>query len=335
MRERNYIWFLLLTTAISLFTFEQAFNILHDQNLRMNPTVRFLINLPACILIGFVDFFLVRVIHKKLNVTNDLIRISIDLILTNFIVGLLSIIANYLLSWFYIYTYHIEIILPLLMWNSFVVFLIEIFFYIQRTVEAEKKVSLIEKEKLQYQLETLKSQINPHFLFNSLNVLSSLAYQDPGKTNLFAKKMSGVYRYLLLTNSQQTVTLKEEINFLESYIFLEMIRFKDALFVEIPDYTLYATNKIIPVSLQQLVENAIKHNITTTHTPLKITLSFASDGVFVKNIINLKSSVDKSGIGLKNIEKQYALYGERISIDFSETEFSVKIPFIRNQTSTD
>ena len=83
----------------------------------------------------------------------------------------------------------------------------------------------IEKEKIQYQYETLKAQINPHFLFNSLNVLSSLAYSDAEKTNLFAKKLSGVYRYLLLTNNRPMVTLKEELAFLESYL-LYIFQFK-------------------------------------------------------------------------------------------------------------
>ncbi|WP_368163564.1 sensor histidine kinase, partial [Bacteroides cellulosilyticus] len=179
-----------------------------------------------------------------------------------------------------------------------------------------------------YQYETLKAQINPHFLFNSLNVLSSLAYSDAEKTNLFAKKLSGVYRYLLLTNNRPMVTLKEELAFLESYVFLEKIRFEDTLFIEIDEYDLYGTRLIIPVSLQLLVENAIKHNIATLKNPLIIRIGFTDEGIMVSNNLQLRSSVDRGGVGLGNLEKQYALYDKAIDIVESTTEFVVRVPFL-------
>lgn len=102
-----------------------------------------------------------------------------------------------------------------------VVSLIEIFLYHKSQLENEMKLNIAEKEKAVYQFETLKNQINPHFLFNSLNVLSSLAYQDAEKANLFAKKLSSVYRYLLATHERETVTLQEEMQFVDSYLYLE------------------------------------------------------------------------------------------------------------------
>ena len=195
-------------------------------------------------------------------------------------------------------------------------------------MEAEKKLAIIEKEKIQYQYETLKAQINPHFLFNSLNVLSSLAYSDAEKTNLFAKKLSGVYRYLLFTNNRPVVTLKEELAFLESYVFLEKIRFEDTLFIEIDEYDLYGTRLIIPVSLQLLVENAIKHNIATLKNPLIVRIGFTGEGIMVSNNLQLRSSVDRGGVGLGNLEKQYALYDKAIDIVKNATEFVVRVPFL-------
>ena len=183
-------------------------------------------------------------------------KIFIDLLLASVWVSCFGIAANYILSiileepWPEDYAL-LKMSLPVVLWNSMIVLLIEIFFYQQSQMEAEKKLAIIEKEKIQYQYETLKAQINPHFLFNSLNVLSSLAYSDAEKTNLFAKKLSGVYRYLLLTNNRPMVTLKEELAFLESYVFLEKIRFEDTLFIEIDEYDLYGTRLIIPVSLQR------------------------------------------------------------------------------------
>ena len=209
-----------------------------------------------------------------------------------------------------------------------IVLLIEIFFYQQRQMEAEKKLAIIEKEKIRYQYETLKAQINPHFLFNSLNVLSSLAYSDAEKTNLFAKKLSGVYRYLLLTNNRPMVTLKEELAFLESYVFLDKIRFEDTLFIEIDGHDLYGNRLIIPVILQLLVENAIKHNIATLQNPLIVRVGFTDEGITVSNNLQLRSSVDRGGVGLGNLEKQYALYDKAIDIVESATEFTVRVPFL-------
>lgn len=260
-------------------------------------------------------------------------RIFIDLLLATVWVSCFGIAANYILSiileepWPEDYAL-LKMSLPVVLWNSMIVLLIEIFFYQQSQMEAEKKLAIIEKEKIQYQYETLKAQINPHFLFNSLNVLSSLAYSDAEKTNLFAKKLSGVYRYLLLTNNRPMVTLKEELAFLESYVFLEKIRFEDTLFIEIDEYDLYGTRLIIPVSLQLLVENAIKHNIATLKNPLIIRIGFTDEGIMVSNNLQLRSSVDRGGVGLGNLEKQYALYDKAIDIVESTTEFVVRVPFL-------
>ena len=191
-----------------------------------------------------------------------------------------------------------------------------------------QRIDELASSTLQSELKFLKKQINPHFLFNSLNVLSSLAYSDAEKTNLFAKKLSGVYRYLLLTNNRPMVTLKEELAFLESYVFLEKIRFEDTLFIEIDEYDLYGTRLIIPVSLQLLVENAIKHNIATLKNPLIIRIGFTDEGIMVSNNLQLRSSVDRGGVGLGNLEKQYALYDKAIDIVESTTEFVVRVPFL-------
>ena len=307
------------------------FSILRRDDIpRVDFLYQFLINLPGCIIIGFVDFFIINATHKSIRFNNNTVRIIIDLILTNTFAITLSIIANYILSTFVTYDLNIiKISLPLFLWNSVIILCIEIFFYNQRQIDVEKKMAIIEKERAQYQYETLKAQINPHFLFNSLNVLSSLAYEDPEKTNLFAKKMSGVYRYLLLTNNKPTVTLKEELSFLDSYIFLEQMRFENALLVEISNNGSNQNRKVIPVSLQLLVENAVKHNITTVNNPLTIKIIITNEGITVSNNLQLRSSVDKGGVGLKNLQKQYALYGKSIEVSKTSTGFIVKLKYIK------
>lgn len=186
----------------------------------------------------------------------------------------------------------------------------------------------MEKEWAIYQLEALKNRISPHFLFNSLNILASLAYQDADKTNMFAKKLSSVYRYLLMTQGRPTVTLEEEMQFVQSYIYLETIRFDDTLAIETGDYTTYLQRTVIPVSIQMLVENALKHNINTTKSPLRITIHAGADGITVTNNLQMRKNVGASGTGLDNLRQQYTLYGKEISVTKNGREFSVKMPFV-------
>ena len=308
MKNKWYILLFIVLIAISLFAFQYVAELLSDAPRSLSLETQYLLNLPACIFVGIVDFLIIVIVHKRLDNINNTMRIFIDLLLASVWVSCFGIAANYILS----------IILeeP---WPED---------YALLKMSLPKKLAIIEKEKIQYQYETLKAQINPHFLFNSLNVLSSLAYSDAEKTNLFAKKLSGVYRYLLLTNNRPMVTLKEELAFLESYVFLEKIRFEDTLFIEIDEYDLYGTRLIIPVSLQLLVENAIKHNIATLKNPLIIRIGFTDEGIMVSNNLQLRSSVDRGGVGLGNLEKQYALYDKAIDIVESTTEFVVRVPFL-------
>lgn len=329
MTNKKHILLFILIIAVFLFAFLYMAKLLGNENLQSDLLKQFLVNLPACILIGIIDFYIINTTYKKIGSKHNVIRIFIDLVSTASVVVLLAILANYIIFLANLSTFSNDIgkYLPLILWNSMIVLLIEIFFYNQQQIESERKLALIEKEKLQYQYEMLKAQINPHFLFNSLNVLSSLAYTDAEKANLFAKKMSGVYRYLLLTNERQAVTLKEELLFVESYLFLEQIRFENALFVHIISDDTYMYRKIIPVSIQLLVENAVKHNITTVKNPLIITIQMTGEGVIVSNNLQRRSSVDKGGMGLKNLEKQYALLHKTIEVVQTDTDYIVKIPF--------
>lgn len=288
----------------------------------------FFFNLPGWILIGVIDYSIINILSKKNKWKKESVRIIVGLILSNLVIITLSTSVNYFILPAEINNYITKFTIPILIWNSVIVLLIEIFLYNQRQIDAENKIAIVEKEKIQYQYERLKTQINPHFLFNSLNVLSSLTYQDAEKANLFAKKMSGVYRYLLLTNSRPTVELHEELSFLKSYIFLEQIRFEDTIIVKIINEDSMQDKKVIPVCTQLLVENAIKHNITITENPLIIKINITDRGIVVSNNLQLRDSVDKSGVGLENLQKQYALHNKRININQTETEFIVELPFI-------
>ncbi len=184
-------------------------------------------------------------------------------------------------------------------------------------------------EAIELQFTALKNQVNPHFLFNSLNTLSSLVYQNQETAVKFIKQLSDVYRYVLEQKDNELVRVGEEINFVKKFVFLQKIRFGDNLNIEIdvPD----KKNQVVaPLSLQMLVENAIKHNIASSDKPLKIRV-FCEDGyIIVKNKLQRKSVVkDSGGIGLGNIRSRYKfLTDKEFLVEETGDEFIVKIPVV-------
>ena len=327
MGKRKSIILFISLIAISLFLCISTFSLLANSSSYKieNILSNFFLNMPICLIIGAIDYKVISILQKNNSKYSASHSVIIDFILTALLIGTLSIVVNYVLLLIFPGKFDILYqVLPMILWNSIIVLFIELFFYNKRQIENENKLNIIEKEKAIYQFEALKNQINPHFLFNSLNVLSSLAYQDAEKTNLFTKKLSNVYRYLLTTHDRPTVTLQEELQFVDSYLYLEQIRFGDTLqvFIENQD------KAIIPASLQMLVENALKHNISTSKSPLIIYITINKGGVTVSNNIQLRSYVTKNGMGLNNLRKQYSLYDKEVLITEIKTNFIVKLPYI-------
>lgn len=191
--------------------------------------------------------------------------------------------------------------------SLFLMIILEALIYFNESSVAKTIAENLEKELLQIRFEVLKSQINPHFMFNSLNVLSGLINVDIAKAQLFIDEFSQVYRYVLDTIEQPVVTLSKELEFMRSYLFLQQIRYGATLSysLDIPSELLQMA--LPPLSVQVLLENAIKHNIVNEAKPLKIEIF--SDGVhlIVKNNIQPKISGTSTGLGLKNLTKRYAL----------------------------
>jgi hypothetical protein len=189
----------------------------------------------------------------------------------------------------------------------------------------------LKKEKVESQLEALRNQANPHFLFNSLNVLSSLVHTDADKAEEFINQFASVYRYVLNIQDKNVVTLKEELDFLNSYLFLQKIRFNEGLEINIDIDPDCYEHFVLPFSLQFMVENAIKHNIVSKEYPLSINVNLIDDSICVKNNIQLRDSEDEStGMGLKNLQQRYFLLAN-VMPDYKQTndEFIVCIPLLK------
>jgi len=199
----------------------------------------------------------------------------------------------------------------------------------EKLTEANTHLIRLQKENLQSQFEVLRQQVNPHFLFNSLNVLTSLIKLEPDLAEKFTEHLSKVYRYVLENKDNDLVELNTELEFLDAYVFLLHIRFMDKIEIVANIAEEKKTMLVLPLALQLLIENAIKHNSMSKKAPLKIEIFIDKENILniVNNLQERESHMVSTGVGLKNIEHRYHLL-EMTAPEFykTETHFIAKIP---------
>jgi len=268
-----------------------------------NPTKSFLYRIISSIIFSMIDIvivsYLIYTFIYKINVFDN-IRPLINYALVAFVIAMLVTTI--------IYLYHFFI-----SWR-------------ESLIQSEK----YKRDALSMQYETLKSYVNPHFLFNSLSVLSSLVEKDTQKSQQFIKQLSDIYRYVLEQKDKELVPLKVEFEFIKSFIDLNKIRHGENLKVDIKidNFDGY----VIPLSLQILVENALKHNIVSEEEPLTISISRENSSLIVQNNLQIRKTIsDAGGIGLETIQKRYEmLTSEPLIIENGNGYFRVKVPVISN-----
>jgi two-component system, LytTR family, sensor kinase len=207
------------------------------------------------------------------------------------------------------------------------------FFYKQWNISLVK-TQMLEKENVISQYETLKSQINPHFLFNTLNTLTILIEESPKIAVGYVEKTADFLRSILSMKDREVISLQDEIQIIETFYQLQKERFGNNLDLEINLSPESLSKNIPPLALQMLVENAIKHNVVSIENPLTITINSASDNDFIiikNNLQPKKQPNPTSGIGLQNIQNRYSfLSNHAIEISETEDEFVVKLPLLKN-----
>lgn len=217
---------------------------------------------------------------------------------------------------------------------TFALIFYAIYYYRYRQENKVKEQKII-ANTASAKFDALKNQLDPHFLFNSLNVLSSLIEEDPYQAQKFTSSLSKVYRYVLEQKSKDLVLVDEELKFAKTYVRLLKMRFEDSIVFDILEESKDPEAKIVPLSLQLLIENAVKHNVVTSSKPLHLKV-FEQDGeLVVVNNLQEKQVVKKStGVGLYNIRERYALLTDRkVVIDKTAKEFSVRLPILLKEIS--
>lgn len=216
----------------------------------------------------------------------------------------------------------------------FVTLAFHAFFFYKAYHENKVKQQKIIAGSASAQFESLKNQIDPHFLFNSLNVLSSLIEENPESAQKFTTSLSKVYRYVLEQKDKELVSVTEELTFAKTYMNLLLMRFENSITFEIPENTTEDA-KVVPLSLQLLLENCIKHNMVSSSKPLHIKISIEDNQLVIENNWQKKEILSEGkGVGLQNIINRYALLTERkVRIFQDEKSFKVYLPLLTKQIS--
>lgn len=200
--------------------------------------------------------------------------------------------------------------------------------------ESELDIERFQKEHIRSQLDSLRNHLDPHFLFNNLNILSSLVDKDQKASRVFISKFAEVYRAILRTKSDDLILLSEEVEFIQAYIYLIQTRFEDNIRFKLELNGALSRKVLPPLTLQMLIENAIKHNLITEGRPLEIRLYQPDENsLTVSNTLNRKPEEPRNGLsqtGIANIKKRYSHFtDEEVLVNETDTHFEVRIPLLQ------
>jgi len=203
------------------------------------------------------------------------------------------------------------------------------FLFFKNWKQSALNEEILKREKLAIEYEALRNQVNPHFLFNSLTALTTLVHQDADKAEAFIRKFSDVYRYILENRNLEVVSLRNELHLIENMAYLYHYRHGDNLQIELelnPSDERY----ILPMALQMLLENALKHNVISEDRPLKVRIFEEGDHVVVWNNLQLRNNVsDSNNVGLSNIQLRYSYLSKvAVEVERSDQFFQVRIPIL-------
>jgi len=299
-----------------------------------------ILTIPAAALIAVPDLLIIRWLNNKLPWNSHVaariaFQFPVSLALAVTVSVLMTLTAHRItpyseeLSLVLLYNALIYSVVNIIMMGVF-----EAWIFFRSSAEAARKAEALERELSQIRFEMLKSQINPHFMFNSLNVLSGLIEKDVTKAQEFIDEFSQIYRYVLETVEQHTSTLGKELDFMRSYLSLQQMRYGEDLTwsVSVPGNMLGLL--LPPLSLQVVLENAIKHNIVNNSRPLHIDFTAREKVLVVSNRLQPRISATRStGLGLKNLTRRYSLISDRLpQFEVENDHYIAYLPLINPES---
>lgn len=300
----NVLYGLIIGVSISFSGFFAKL-ILNKSNIHKRPSQTFILLLVSISIYITLDVFVVNALWYKITLGADILHVftHTGMLISSLITILIGLV-----------------IFLIILSNK----------YITHILKAEKETQKAKDEASKFQYETLKNQINPHFLFNSLNVLSTLIYKDAEKADEFTLDLANIYRFILDHQDDEIVTLEDEINFVKRYAKLQAIRFNQNFSIEIQADSDTMINGVVPMALQLVIENVFKHNVITDENPMLVKLEITEGHVLISNPIHLKQKPDHSHqLGLENIKKRYQLLTDKpCSFEKQNGSFVVKLPLI-------
>ncbi|WP_445714234.1 2TM domain-containing protein [Flavobacterium sp.] len=333
-----------LVIAISIFFVLQIIRLISGVSIQLNKNLA--VNFGYTMLYGltlyFSNAYLFMYLDDKFETdrfTKKRIAIGFlgSFIISVFVIFLLRIFEDVLIenktfeSFFATETaanYIVTIII-----TFFVTLAFHAFYFYKAYQENKVKEQKIIAGTASAQFESLKNQIDPHFLFNSLNVLSSLIEENPESAQKFTTSLSKVYRYVLEQKDKELISVAEELKFAKTYMNLLKMRFENSITFEIPEGFEIEEAKVVPLSLQLLLENCIKHNVVSEAKPLHVKISIENNQLVVTNNLQKKEVLsDRKGVGLQNIVNRYAILTKRnVLVEENEKEFKIFLPILTKQ----
>lgn len=294
---------------------------------RMEILYMFMYNMIPDFIIILLTFLIVfRFPAGKIYGKHLAVKIAADIVS----VGIVSFLVNK--ATYAIYTsFNPDLTIDwaaVLMNSTLILLVTEILYYVYNYKKTLTEAEENRRLALQYRYDVLKAQINPHFLFNSLNILYSLTGSDPERSREFILSLSKMYRCVMSRQDKQLTSLMEEIDFLKAYVSVLEMRYYEQLRIEITGEENASGHSVVPSTLQLLVENAVKHNVVSTREPMTVTICIGTEGICVSNPIRFREPESRTGIGLNYIRRQYALYGKSVSVTNSGDVFTVEVPFL-------
>jgi sensor histidine kinase YesM len=295
-----------------------------------------LMSLLAIFLIAWADLRIIHHLNRTFPWESRLIsRISFQFFLTI----ALALLASSMITWVShllntypegLATVMVDNFLVSAVLNLILMAILEAWIFFMEGSESRKRTEYLEKELSQIRFEVLKNQINPHFMFNSLNVLSGLIDKDTEKAHQFIDEFSHIYRYVLETIEKPVVTVREELEFARSYIFLQQIRYGEHLGLQIDLSSDVLDTWLPPLSLQVVLENAIKHNRVSDQRPLHIDIVHDDGHLVVTNNLQLKIASGRStGVGQENLIRRYRMISRKVpSFRMAARHYQVRLPLM-------